>query len=233
MANNQVKGAQETNDALNQSQAFLEKYKKPLIIAAVAILVIVIGAFLYKAYVSEPRAEKASTELGKGQQYFNAGDYDKALNGDKVNYGGFVKIANDYSSTDAGNLAHLYAGLCYANLDKWQEAVKHLSEYDMANDAMVSPAALAALGNAYAHVNELEKAVKSLKKAADKADSKAEDGINYSLSPTFMLQAAQILESQNNKSEALSIYEDIKKKYVNSAVVQSGEIEKYIERASR
>lgn len=233
MANNQVKGAQETNDALNQSQAFLEKYKKPLIIAAVAILVIVIGAFLYKAYVSEPRAEKASTELGKGQQYFNAGDYDKALNGDKVNYGGFVKIANDYSSTDAGNLAHLYAGLCYANLDKWQEAVKHLSEYDMANDAMVSPAALAALGNAYAHVNELDKAVKSLKKAADKADSKAEDGINYSLSPTFMLQAAQILESQNNKSEALSIYEDIKKKYVNSAVVQSGEIEKYIERASR
>ena len=31
-------------------------------------------------------------------------------------FSGFIKLANDYSSTDAGNLANLYAGLCYANL---------------------------------------------------------------------------------------------------------------------
>ena len=98
---------------------------------------------------------------------------------------------------------------------------------------MISPAALAALGNAYAHVNQLDKAVSTLKKAAEKADSKAEGKVNYSLSPTFMMQAAEILESQNKKEEALKIYQDIKKKYINSAVVQSSEIDKYIERASR
>ena len=32
---------------------------------------------------------------------------------------------------------------------------------------------------------------------------------------------------------AATIYQDIKKKYVNSALVQSQEIDKYIERASR
>jgi len=35
---------------------------------------------------------------------------------------------------------------------------------------MVSPAAQAALGNAYAHVNQLDKAVSCLKKAAEMAD---------------------------------------------------------------
>ena len=40
------------------------------------------------------------------------------------------------------------------------------------------------------------------------------------------------LESQDNKAEALKIYQDIKKKYVNSQLVQSYEIDKYIERVS-
>ena len=40
------------------------------------------------------------------------------------------------------------------------------------------------------------------------------------------------MESQNMKADALSIYQDVKKKYVNSMLVQSGEIDKYIERAS-
>ena len=63
------------------------------------------------------------------------------------------------------------------------------------------------------------------------ADSKALDGVNYSLAPTFLLQAAILLESQGKTSEALDIYKEIKEKYVNSALVQSQEIDKYIERA--
>ena len=79
----------------------------------------------------------------------------------------------------------------------------------------------------------MDKAVDNLKKAADMADSEGRDGVNNSLSPTFRLQAAILLESQGKKDDALKIYQDIKKKYVNSALVQSQEIDKYIERASR
>ncbi|SFG15663.1 tetratricopeptide repeat protein [Prevotella sp. KH2C16] len=218
-------------EALNISEAFITKYKKPLIIAGIALLVIIAGIFSYKYFVSAPREEKASTALGLGQQYFNQESFDKALNGDGASYAGFAKIASDYSGTDAGNLANLYAGLCYANLGKWQEAVKYLDEYSPSDDAMVSPAAVAALGNAYAHVNQLDKAVSNLKKAAGMADSEARDGVNNSLAPTFLLQAAIILESQNKTNEALDIYKNIKEKYVNSALVQSQEIDKYIERA--
>ena len=160
---------------------------------------------------------------------FQNQQFAQALNGDSTGYAGFVKIASDYSSTPAGNLANLYAGLCYANLDKWEDAVKFLDKYSPANDEMVSPAAVAALGNAYAHVKQLDKAVEALKKAAKMADSQALENTNNSLSPTFLIQAATILESQNKKAEALKIYQDIKKKYVNSAV--ASEIDKYIERA--
>ena len=95
---------------------------------------------------------------------------------------------------------------------------------------MISPAAVAALGDAYAHLNQLDKAVESFKKAAKMADDEAEDNTNNSISPTFLIKAGEILESQNKKDEALQIYQDIKKKYVNSAAYQ--QIDKYIERAT-
>lgn len=231
MANKNVKQqGQPVEETLNKQEAFFMKYRKAILIAVAALIILFAGVILYKNYVSGPREAKASTVLAKGQEYFDAEQLDKALNGDGAGYPGFVKVASDYSSTDAGNLANLYAGLCYANLGKWAEAVKYLEQYSGSNDQMISPAAQGALGNAYAHINQLDKAVSALKKAADMADSKSSLKANNSLSPTFLIQAAEILESQNKKAEALKIYQDIKKKYVNSAVSQ--EIDKYIERVS-
>ncbi|MBP5356230.1 MAG: hypothetical protein J6Z10_05185 [Prevotella sp.] len=214
---------------ISKSEDFLLKNKKTILYAVIALIVIIAGIILYNNFVKAPREAKASTALAKGQTMFANQQFAQALNGDSTGYAGFVKIASDYSSTPAGNLANLYAGLCYANLDKWEDAVKFLDKYSPANDEMVSPAAIAALGNAYAHVKQLDKAVDALKKAAKMADSQALENTNNSLSPTFLIQAATILESQNKKDEALKIYQDIKKKYVNSAV--AAEIDKYIERA--
>ncbi len=229
MANN---NGQATFDAAFKSQEFFDKNKKILLGVIIAVLVIVAGYFCYSTFIGGPREEKASTALARGQEYFNAEQFDKALNGDGAGYSGFVKIADDYSSTDAGNLAKLYAGLSYAYLGKWNDAVKYLEDYSPKGDAMVSPAAIEALGNAYAHVGQIDKAVSKLQEAADKADDKAEDGTNNSLSPFFRLQAGELLESQGKKADALKVYQDIKKKYVNSQLVQSNEIDKYIERAS-
>lgn len=230
MANNNVQ-AQEV-ESLNIHEAFFLKYKKAIIIAVVAIVVIIAGVFGYVSQISGPREDKASTMLAKGQTYFANQMYDQALKGDGAGYVGFEKIASDYGSTDAGNLANLYAGLCYANLGKWAEAQKSLDAFSSKGDQMISPAAEAALGDAYAHLNQADKAVEAFKKAASMADSKAEDDTNNSLSPTFLVKAGEILESQGKKEEALSIYQDVKKKYVNSMLVQSSEIDKYIERAS-
>lgn len=230
MANKIDFGANSHVENPSKSEAFFSKFKKQILIAVVAIIVIVAGAVLYNAYVAGTREDKASTALAKGQQYFNQEQFDKALNGDGASYAGFIKIASDYSGTDAANLANLYAGLCYANLGKWNEAVTTLEKFSSKSDAIISPAAMAALGNAYANTGNIDKAISAFKKAADMADSKAADDTNNSLSPTFLIQAAELLESQNKSDEALKIYEDVKKKYVNSQVVQSSEIDKYIER---
>ena len=45
-----------------------------------------------------------------------------------------------------------------------------------------------------------------------------------------LLSAGVLLESEGKKAEALEIYKDIKKTYVNSPIYQ--DIDKYIERAS-
>ena len=216
MANNNVQ-AQET-ESLNIREAFFLKYKKAIIIAVVAIIVIIAGVFGYVSQISGPREDKASTMLAKGQTYFANQMYEQALKGDGAGY--------------AGNLANLYAGLCYANLGKWAEAQKSLESFSSEDDQMISPAAEAALGDAYAHLNQLDKAVDAFKKAASMADSKADEGTNNSLSPIFIIKAGEILESQGKKDEALKLYQDAKKKYVNAMLVQSGEIDKYIERAS-
>ncbi len=222
-----------TFEAVQAEPSFVEKNAKAIIIAVAAVIILIAGYFCYVKFVSAPREDKASTALAKGQDYFNQDQYDKALNGDGAGFTGFVKIAADYSSTDAGNLANLYAGLSYANLGKWQDAVKYLEKFSPADDAMVSPAAIEALGNAYAHVGQVDKAIDKLKDAAAKADKKAKDGVSNSLAPTFLLQAGQLLESQNKTADALKIYQNIKEKYINSPLVQSHEIDKYIERATK
>ena len=102
MANNKVQ-AQEI-ESLNIREAFFMKNKKAIIIAVVAIVVIIAGVFGYVSQIAGPREDKASTMLGKGQTYFNNEMFEQALNGDGAGYVGFKKIADEYSSTDAGNL---------------------------------------------------------------------------------------------------------------------------------
>lgn len=122
-------GANSHVESANNKEDFFLKFKKQIIIGVVAILLVIAGAILYNAYVAGPREDKASTAIAKGEQYFNAEQFDKALNGDGAGYVGFVKIASDYSSTDAGNLDNLYAGLSYFNLGKYTEAVTYLEKF--------------------------------------------------------------------------------------------------------
>ncbi len=225
-------GNEQTFNTLVDTQTFFLKYKKIILSVLGVLVVLIVGGILYHNFVSVPNEEEASTALARGQEYFNAEQFDKALNGDGAGYAGFLSIASDYSSTDAGNLANLYAGLCYAQQQKpdWNKAVEYLEKYDGGSDMLISPAAEGALGDAYANTNQVDKAIKAFKKAADMANSQAEDGVNNSIAPRMLIKAGELLESQGKKDEALKIYQDVKKTYINSAAYQ--EIDKYIERAS-
>ena len=208
-------------DALTQSEAFLIKYKNAIIGGVVAVIIIVAGFIMYKNLYAEPREEKAQAALFKGQEYFEQDAYEQALNGDSIGYTGFLKVADDFSGTKAANLAKTYAGICYAQLGKYEEAVKMLDSFN-GKDQMVAPAILGAAGNCYAQLGQLDKAASTLMSAADKAD-------NNTLSPIFLMQAGEILVKQGKYDDAVDAYTKIKDKYFQS--YQAMDIDKYIEQA--
>ena len=208
-------------DALTQSEAFLIKYKNAIIGGVVAVIIIVAGFIMYKNLYAEPREEKAQAALFKGQEYFEQDAFEQALNGDSIGYTGFLKVADDYSGTKAANLAKAYAGICYAQLGKYEEAVKMLDSFN-GKDQMVAPAILGAAGNCYAQLGQLDKAASTLLSAADKAD-------NNTLSPIFLIQACEILVKQGKYDDAVNAYTKIKDKYFQS--YQAMDIDKYIEQA--
>lgn len=216
-----------TNEALNveealtQSEAFLIKNKKTIIGAVVAIIVIVAGVSMYKHLYAAPREEKAQAALFKGQEYFEAGQFEQALNGDSIGYEGFAKVVDEFSGTKAANLAQAYMGICYAKMGQNEQAIEALNQFD-GNDQMVAPAIKGTIGNCYAQLGQLDKAAATLQEAAAQAD-------NNTLSPIFLKQAGEILVKQGKYDEAIQAYTTIKDKYFAS--YQAMDIDKYIEQA--
>ena len=209
-------------EAMSSSEAFIIKYKNKFLAGIAAIVIVVGGVLGYQHFISEPNEKKASEALFRGEQYFMADNYLYALNGDSLGYEGFVKVADKFSGTDAGKLANAYAGICYAQLGEYENAVKFLDKFS-ADDHLVNPALMGTMGNCYIQLGQLDKGAATFMKAADKANS-------HSLSPIYLIQAGQVYEKLGKKSEALNAYKAVKEKYFNS--YQAMDIDKYIERAS-
>jgi tetratricopeptide (TPR) repeat protein len=222
MADKNVKNAQQTESALSKSEAFFLKNKKAIVGGVIAVVAIIAAWVVIDMFIITPNRVKGQEALAKGQTLFANDQMQQAIQGDSAGFVGFAKLAEELGGQNE-NLANLYTGLAYAQQNKWEEAVKYLEKYKDQGDEMVSPAAEGALGNAYAHLKKLDEAVKHLKNAAKRAD-------NNSLSPTFLIQAGEILESQGKKAEALELYKEVKDKYFQS--MQSQTIDAYIERAS-
>ena len=224
MAKKQTQQAAQNIEAVTKTEAFFDKYQKQILYGICAVVVIAAAWIGYVQLIRNPKIQKANEALAKCETLFNADNYDMALNGDGQGCIGFLKVADEFGSTKAGNLAHLYAGICYAQTEKWEEAKAQLEKYSLQDDAMVSPAALGLLGNVYANLGNNDKAIELLLKAAKRAD-------NNSLSPNYLIQAGELYEAQGKPEKALDCYREVKTKYVNSMAYQ--EIDKYIERVSK
>lgn len=222
MANNNQKPAEQANlgEALSRTEQFFTNNKKCIISTLAVIILIIVGIFALKNLVFEPRQTKAAEALFPGEQYFDQEEYQKALNGDDYDYEGFEFVIKQYKGTKAAKLANAYAGLCYAQLEEYTEAIKYLSKFK-AKDKTATPAILGALANCYAETDQLDKAGSTFLAAANKADDKL-------FTPYYLLQAGLIYESAGNQSKALDIYNKIKDCYSTSA--QATDAEKYITR---
>ena len=207
-------------EVTKETQHWLEVYKKPIIYGAVALLVLVAGWFAWKSYV-ESNQKKAVQAVWKAEQMFEQDSFALALNNPGGGYEGFLGIISKYGSTPAGNLAQYYAGVCYLNLGKFDEAIKHLDDFSPSGE--VSPTMkYGALADAYSEKQDFAKALKLYKEAASSGG--VED-----MKAFYLKRYAMLSEKQGGVATALGAYKEIKDKYGMTA--DARDIDKYIARA--
>ena len=215
--------ASNVGEAVSRTEQYIENNKKKLTIIVCAVIAIVAAILLLNTYYIAPRQQKSLEALVPGEKLFQAGDFQKALDGDNYEYDGFDAIIKHFGGTKGANLAKAYAGLCHAQLGQYEEAIPYLKGFK-AKDHMIAPSVLGALGNCYAQLGDNAKAAATLMTAAAKAD-------NNALSAGYLVQAAQLYEELGKTSEALAAYKKVKDKYYQSS--QAADIDKYIERLSK
>jgi len=206
-------------EALSKSEQFIERNQKILTYVVGGVIVIILLFFGYKKYISGPKEKTAQSLMFTAERYFEKDSVDLALFGDGESYG-FLDIVDDYSSTDAGNLAKYYAGLCYMKKGEYEDAIIYLKKFS-GDDVIVPAMALGAIGDAHMQLDDLEKAAKYYMDAAIKDE-------NEFVSPTFLLKAGWTYEILGNLEKAKSTYETIKKDYPKSR--EAREVDKYLSR---
>ena len=131
------------------------------------------------------------------EMYFEKDSFNLALNGDGQ-YLGFLDIIDEYSLTNAANLAYYYAGLCYLHTSQYEEAINYLSNFS-SDDIILSTLALGCIGDAYIELDNKDDALRYFEKAAHNSK-------NEFTSPRYLMKQANILELNNEYNEALEIY---------------------------
>ena len=213
-------GFEQLEDALTNSEQFIEKNQK-MIVNFILGLIVVIGIYFgYNKFISEPKATEAANQIFGAQNYFEKDSFNLALNGDG-NVLGFIESADKYSSTPSGNLANLYAGLSYLYTNEYDNAIKYLKKFS-SDDLLLANMAIANIGDAYMQLGNYKKAAEYYQKASASK-------VNDFSTPIFLMKNGIALEKANDYKEAVKVYEKIEKEYPSS--VEARDIEKYIERA--
>lgn len=207
-------------EVTHEAQSWFDKYKKPLLIGVGALVVAIAG---YTWYQSNKAAnqKKAVAAMWHAEQMFERDSFALALNNPGGGFEGFQGIASKYSGTPSGNLANYYAGICYLNLGKFDEAIKSLEDFSPAGD--ITPTMKAgALADAYSEKKDFAKALKLYKEASTSG------GIDE-LKAMYLKRYGMLSEIQKDMGSALDAYKEIKEKYALTS--EARDIDKYIARA--
>lgn len=175
----------------DKTEAWVAKNQNYIFIFVGIVAVVVLGYLGYQKFIQAPNEAEAANEMAQAQNYFDqalsasteAKDslFTLALTGSGGKYG-FVDIAENYSSTDAANLAHYYAGMAYLKTGKYQEAIAQLDQFE-SDDEFLAPLAVGAIGDAFMQLEQPEQALTYYENAASMRS-------NTFTTPKFLLKAA-------------------------------------------
>ena len=207
-------------ETLTRSEQWVENNQKILSIIVFGIVAIIALFLAFNKFYFEPLNEEAQEELFRSVNYFEADSFNLALYGVNGEYG-LLDIIDEYSSTDAGNLANYYAGISFLNMGDNESAIDYLSKFS-SDDEVVSSISLGSMGDAYMNIGEFDDAISFWTKAAFNSE-------NNFTKPIYLKRAALALEEKGDIDRAIEYYSTIQKNYSKSE--EARDIEKFIIRA--
>lgn len=200
-------------DPLLQSYAKIQntyQQNKGTIIGGSIALVLVICLGIGYVYYSTQQEQEAQQLMSSAEQYYLNGNYEMALQGSEEDFTvGFEQIINNFSRTDAANLALYYAAVSHYNLGNIDQALTYMEEYDVP-DGILGVAPLSFHAVLYAELGDLEQAAQMYVRAAEWDENSSTTPYNY-------VQAAWAFNDVGNNEQARTYAQKVLDEYPNSS----------------
>lgn len=175
-------------------------------------IILAVGGYFGFQFYTDSQNEVAQKEMFQAVHYFEGDSLNLALNGDGNNLG-FIDIIDEYSMTEAANLAHYYAGVSYLKQGNFDAAILYLKDFS-SNDLLVQPRAYSLLGDAHMELQQYEEAASYYHKASTYEPNKF-------FTPAYLMKEALAYEKLNQNDKAVEAYDKIISDFSESAEYQN------------
>ena len=206
-------------DKLTSTESFIDKYKKPIIIGASALVVVVLGIVGYQKLVAEPHELESREVYWPAYYEFEQDSMALAITGSE-DFDGMEDIADEYAGTSGGNIANYTMGLAAMDEAQYEDALDYFDECDF-EDIVVGSMVIGLKGDCYVELDDYGTAAEMFEEAAARE-------VNEFTSPMYLLKAGLTYEALDQNDDALVAYEKIKNDWSKSDEAQ--DIDKYIAR---
>ena len=218
------------DEGAGKTEAWVAKNQKFIFIIIGAAALIILGYLGYKEFIQEPKEAEAANELFQAQEYFEAALtapatesdslFTLALNGGEGKYG-FLDVIEEYSGTDAANIARYSAGMSFLNINKYDEAIEHLDNFE-SDDLILSALAKGAIGDAFLQLEQPNEALNYYSEAAS-------INANSFTTPRFLMKAAITALDLGEAGQAEDFLTRIKEEFPESP--QADQVDVYLGQA--
>ena len=184
-----------------------------LIISGIAVVAAAVVAYVFLYH--QPQTNKAFEAYNQVEVSATGNDSIAAIE--------YKKVAEAYSSTDAGKLAYLSAAESFYNTGKYKEAVECLDKFST-SEKVLDASAMVLKGDCFVNLKKYDDAIASYEKAVSAA------GENIQIVPRVLLKEANVYDEQKKFDKALECYERLAKEYPTFELGNGAAIDSYIAR---
>jgi tetratricopeptide (TPR) repeat protein len=206
-------------DLYARALLFYDEYRQVALGIGVFFLLLLLAIPGY-IYYHQQQEEAANQKLGQILPVYEQGNYQQALDG-TGNQAGLLAISEDYSNTDAGNLATFYAANALYQLEEYDRALTHYRQFEK-EQGFIGSSAYAAQAAIHENKGNFQRAAELYEQAASQYPNKL-------TAPRFLLSAGQAYEEAGQYEAAMSAYQKIRDEYPESD--QASSAERYMARA--